>query len=96
MPCNRNDCDHAWYYEDLPDNTGFRRITPCSSINSWNPTAMIDKYRPTKLGVEGLLSGTILCWFHIMQNFGENLKDWSINQSLRVYGMFNLLVLFNS
>ncbi|RIA81474.1 hypothetical protein C1645_836955 [Glomus cerebriforme] len=21
------DCDHAWYYEDLPDNNGFRKIT---------------------------------------------------------------------
>lgn len=44
VPCNRNNCDHAWYYEDLPDNTGFRRITPCSSINPWSPTAMIDKH----------------------------------------------------
>ncbi|UZO29201.1 uncharacterized protein OCT59_022687 [Rhizophagus irregularis] len=71
------------YYENLPNNTGFRRITPCSNINPWNPVAMIDKHRPTKLGVDGLLSGTILCWFHIMQTFGENLKNWNINQSLR-------------
>ncbi|CAB4484066.1 unnamed protein product [Rhizophagus irregularis] len=77
------DCDHTWYYENLPNNTGFRRITPCSNINPWNPVAMIDKHRPTKLGVDGLLSGTILCWFHIMQTFGENLKNWNINQSLR-------------
>ncbi len=90
IPCNRVDCNHAWYYEDLPDNTGFRRITPCSNINLWNPIAMIDKHRPTKLGVDGLLSGTILCWFHIMQNFGENLKNWNINQSLRyIINLFN-------
>ena len=48
------------YYEDLPDNAGFQRITPCSNIDSWNPVAMIDKYRPTKLAVNGLLFGTIL------------------------------------
>ncbi len=23
ISCNRVDCNHAWYYEDLPDNTGF-------------------------------------------------------------------------
>lgn len=44
---------------------------------------MIDKHRPTKLGVNGLLNGTILCWFHIMQYFGENLKNWNIDKSLR-------------
>jgi hypothetical protein len=36
---------------------------------------MIDKHRPTKIGVNGLLSETIFCWFHIMQNFSENLKN---------------------
>ncbi|GBC49286.2 hypothetical protein GLOIN_2v1872702 [Rhizophagus irregularis DAOM 181602=DAOM 197198] len=64
-------------------NNHVTEITPCSNINPWNPVAMIDKHRPTKLGVDGLLSGTILCWFHIMQTFGENLKNWNINQSLR-------------
>ncbi|PKK66245.1 hypothetical protein RhiirC2_853023 [Rhizophagus irregularis] len=64
-------------------NNHVTEITPCSNINPWNPVAMIDKHRPTKLGVDGLLSGTILCWFHIMQSFGENLKNWNINQSLR-------------
>jgi hypothetical protein len=44
---------------------------------------MIDKHRPSKLGVEGLVRGTILCWFHIMQTFGNNLKEWNIPQSLR-------------
>ncbi|CAG8826410.1 305_t:CDS:2, partial [Gigaspora rosea] len=46
-------CEHSWYYEDLPNNKGFRRIRNC--INQvWNPYAMIDKHYPTKLGVEGL------------------------------------------
>jgi len=83
IPCNQANCDHIWYYEDLPNNLGFQRITPCSNENSWNPTAMIDKHRPTKLGINGLLNGTILCWFHIMQTFGENLKNWNIDKSLR-------------
>ena len=48
------------YYEDLPDNAGFQRITPCSNIDSWNPVAMIDKHRPTKLGVDGLLTLLVL------------------------------------
>ncbi|KAF0353150.1 proteophosphoglycan ppg4 [Gigaspora margarita] len=38
---------------------------------------------PSKLGVEGIVRGTILYWFHIMQSFGENLKTWNIPHSLR-------------
>ncbi len=83
IPCNQTNCDHTWYYEDLSDNLGFQRITICLNENSWKPVAMIDKHRPTKLGVNDLLNGTILCWFHIMQNFGENLKNWNIDKSLR-------------
>jgi hypothetical protein len=83
IPCNRLDCDHLWYYEDLPNDLGFRRVTICSDMHLWNPIAMIDKHKPTKLGVNGLLRGTILCWFHIMQCIGENLKNWNIEQSLR-------------
>ncbi|RHZ82136.1 hypothetical protein Glove_114g72 [Diversispora epigaea] len=46
---------------------------------------MIDKHRPSKLGVKGLAHarGTILCWFHIMQTFDNNLKEWNIPQLFR-------------
>ncbi|RHZ84689.1 hypothetical protein Glove_78g185 [Diversispora epigaea] len=42
---------------------------------------MIDKHRPSKLEVEKLVRGTILYWFHIMQTFDNNLKEWNIPQS---------------
>ncbi|GBB84535.1 hypothetical protein RclHR1_01110020 [Rhizophagus clarus] len=61
IPCAQSNCDHLWYYEDLPNNSGFRRVTVCSSAHLWNPVAMIDKHRPTELGVDGLLRGTIIC-----------------------------------
>ncbi|CAG8752978.1 18050_t:CDS:2, partial [Gigaspora rosea] len=73
IPCNDPTCEHSWYYKDLPNNKGFRRI--CNCINQvWNPYTMIDKHYPTKLGVEGLVRGTILCWFHIMQTFEKAFK----------------------
>jgi len=55
---------------------------------------MIDKHRPTKLGVNGLLRGTILCWFHIMQCFGENLKNWNINKLLRYEYLILIEILY--
>ncbi|GET01685.1 hypothetical protein GLOIN_2v1872702 [Rhizophagus clarus] len=45
---------------DLPNNSGFQRVTVCSSAYLWNPVAMIDKHRPIKLGVDKLLCRTIL------------------------------------
>ncbi|GES76203.1 hypothetical protein GLOIN_2v1872702 [Rhizophagus clarus] len=58
---NQVNCDHAWYYEDLSNNTGFKRITPYSSTSLWDPIAIIDKHKPFKLGVDNLLSRTIFC-----------------------------------
>ncbi|CAB4408490.1 unnamed protein product [Rhizophagus irregularis] len=83
IPCNNNNCEHNWYYEDLHDAKGFKRICPCSQNNLWNPYMMIDKHRPSKLGIEGLTCGAILCWFHIMQTLGNHLKEWQIPQQFR-------------
>ncbi|CAG8749969.1 3895_t:CDS:2, partial [Gigaspora rosea] len=83
IPCADLTCEHPWHYEDLPNQKGFQRIRDCASNQPWNPTAMIDKHRLTKRGVDGIIRGTILCWFHIMQTFGENLKQWNIPHSLR-------------
>ncbi|KAF0559078.1 proteophosphoglycan ppg4 [Gigaspora margarita] len=44
---------------------------------------MMDKHRPTKLALQGLVHGTILCWFHIMSTLGEHLKIWKVDCSLR-------------
>ncbi|CAB4438926.1 unnamed protein product [Rhizophagus irregularis] len=92
IPCNRVDCDHTWYYENLPDNTGFRRITPCSNINPWNPVAMIDKHRPTKLGVDGLLSGTILCCYPIALGFKLIGRCRSKDDALFMTTLFNAFI----
>jgi hypothetical protein len=51
---------------------------------------MIDKHRPTKIGVQGLLRGTILCWFHIMQTLNDHFKEWNIPYQLRL--VFILLI----
>ncbi|GES80339.1 hypothetical protein GLOIN_2v1542684 [Rhizophagus clarus] len=81
--CNDNNCEHHWYYEDLSDENGFRRIHPCSQNNLWNPYIIIDKHRPSKLGVDGLTRCVILCWFHIIQTLGNNFKEWQIPQQFR-------------
>ncbi|PKB97860.1 hypothetical protein RhiirA5_432384 [Rhizophagus irregularis] len=52
IPCNDNNCEHNWYYEDLHDAKGFKRVRPCSQNHLWNPYMMIDKHRPSKLGIE--------------------------------------------
>ncbi|CAG8736943.1 12029_t:CDS:2, partial [Rhizophagus irregularis] len=58
IPCNDNNCEHNWYYEDLHDAKGFKRVRPCSQNHLWNPYMMIDKHRPSKLGIEGLTCST--------------------------------------
>ena len=78
IPCNDKNCEHQWYYQDLSNGNGFQRITLCSKNNTWNPYMMIDKHRPSKLGIEGLTCGVILCWFHIMQTLSNHLKEWKI------------------
>jgi len=55
---------------------------------------MIDKHRLTKLGVNSLLHGTIFCWFHIMQYFGKNLKNWNINKLLRYEYLILIKILY--
>jgi len=59
--CDREDCNHKWYYQDLPSGKGFERITNCTNIQLWNPLVMIDKHRPSKIAVQNLLHGLILC-----------------------------------
>ena len=49
IPYNDNNCEHHWYYEDLPNKKGFRRIRPCSQNNVWNPYIMIDNTNPPNL-----------------------------------------------
>ncbi|RHZ82056.1 hypothetical protein Glove_114g217 [Diversispora epigaea] len=68
IPYNNLNCNHSWHYENFPNNKGFKRIRNCNN-QIWNLYVMIDKHRPSKLGVEGLVCRTILCWFHIMQTF---------------------------
>ena len=71
--------------EDLSNNLGFRRVKICSDMYLWNPIAMIDKHRPIKLGVNGLL--TLLVPHYAMH--GENLKNWNIEQPLRYEKFFD-------
>ncbi|PKK67602.1 hypothetical protein RhiirC2_713979 [Rhizophagus irregularis] len=62
------DCEHKWYYEDLPNGKGFQRITECAKNHNWIPL---------------VLDRTILCWFHVMQTFGKNLNNWKVPWPLR-------------
>ncbi|GBC42759.1 hypothetical protein GLOIN_2v1777145 [Rhizophagus irregularis DAOM 181602=DAOM 197198] len=81
--CNDSNCEHKWYYEDLPNEKGFQRITECAKNHNWILLVMIDKHRPTKIATENVVDRTILCWFHIMQTFGENLNNWKVPWPLR-------------
>ncbi|PKY35989.1 hypothetical protein RhiirB3_533385 [Rhizophagus irregularis] len=40
--------------------------------------AIIDKHRPSRIAIQSLLRGSILCWFHIMKTIGENFSQWNI------------------
>ncbi|KAF0450146.1 proteophosphoglycan ppg4 [Gigaspora margarita] len=81
IPCNDPNCLHRYQYIDLPKRMGFRCQLECTS--NWNPLAMMDKHRPTKLALQGLIHGTILCWFHIMSTLEEHLKTWKVEWPLR-------------
>jgi hypothetical protein len=84
IPCDDNNCSHKWFYEDLPNKKGFQRVLKCNkSLQTWKPFAMIDKSRPTKSAIKDILRGTFLCWFHVMQTFGENLNQWAIPWQIR-------------
>jgi len=83
IPCAEPQCNHPWHYEDLPNGKGFKRIRDCQSARQWCPIAMIDKHRPTKIGVHGIIRGTILCWFHIMQTLCDHFREWNIPHQLR-------------
>ena len=69
---------------------GFRRITECAKNHNWIPLVMMDKHRPTKIATENVLNRTILCWFHVMQTFGENLNNWKVPWPLRYINIFIL------
>jgi hypothetical protein len=82
LPCDNQDCDHAYQYEDLPNGKGFRRIRPCSRERPpWRPYAMMDKHRPTKLALMNIARRTILCTFHVMQTLGDLLQSQKIPKS---------------
>ncbi|CAG8466553.1 33376_t:CDS:2 [Gigaspora margarita] len=74
IPCNDSNCTHQYQYINLENGKGFRRQHECATF--WNPLAIIDKHRPTKLALQGLIRGTVLCWFHIMATLGEHLQVW--------------------
>lgn len=52
---------------------------------------MIDKHRPSRIAIQSLLRGSILCWFHIMKTIGENFSQWNIPCQ---FGNFNFVVNF--
>ena len=78
VPCNNQNCEHKWHYKNLPNGRGFRRITECAKNHNWILLVMMDKHRPTKIATKNMLDHTILCWFHVMQTFGENLNNWKV------------------
>ena len=79
IPCNDNNCSHEWFYEDLSNENGFRRVLKCNkNLQTRQPFAMNDKHRPTKSAVKDILRETFLCWFHSMQTLGENLNQLAI------------------
>jgi len=77
IPCNDECCEYKWHYEDLLFGNGFQRVCECQN-NNWKPYIMIVKHRPSKLAIQNILHQPILCWFHIMKTFGENLNNWNI------------------
>ncbi|RIB24776.1 hypothetical protein C2G38_2241811 [Gigaspora rosea] len=79
--CNNADCLHEYYYKEISNGLGFMRIRNCAPV--WRPFAIIDKHRPTKRGLQHILRGVILCWFHIMQTLSEHLKNLRIDNHYR-------------
>ncbi|RIB24314.1 hypothetical protein C2G38_2168847 [Gigaspora rosea] len=53
-----------------------------------NPLAMMNKYQPTKLALQGLVHGTILCWFHIMSTLGQSRSDEDVSKMKKEYNEF--------
>jgi len=82
IPCDNEFCEHKWYYENLLSGNGFQRVRECLNRN-WTPFIMIDKHRPSKLAILNIRHKPILCWFHIMKIFSENLNNWNIPAKLR-------------
>ncbi|UZO22615.1 uncharacterized protein OCT59_014975 [Rhizophagus irregularis] len=83
IPCDHKGCNHEWYYQDLPSENGFERISKYANTQLWNPFVMINKHRPSKIAIQNLLRGSILCWFHIMKTIGKNFTHWNISWSIR-------------
>ncbi|GBB97117.1 hypothetical protein RclHR1_02920002 [Rhizophagus clarus] len=77
IPCDNEFCEHKWYYENLLSGNGFQRVRECQN-NNWKPYILIDKHRPSKIAIQNALHKPILCWFHIMKTFSENLNKWQI------------------
>ncbi|CAG8450024.1 15505_t:CDS:2, partial [Acaulospora morrowiae] len=81
LPCKRSDCSHPWRYEDLPKNKGFRRVRDCSSLQSWNPIAMIDQNIPIMQEITDVVHGVVLSWTFIMLKLAEKLRFWDVPKS---------------
>ncbi|CAB4392942.1 unnamed protein product [Rhizophagus irregularis] len=82
IPCDNEFCEHKWYYENLLSGNGFQRVRECQN-NNWKPYILIDKHRPSKLAIQNASHKPILCWFHIMKTFSENLNKWQIPAKFR-------------
>uniref|UniRef100_U9TLH0 Uncharacterized protein n=1 Tax=Rhizophagus irregularis (strain DAOM 181602 / DAOM 197198 / MUCL 43194) TaxID=747089 RepID=U9TLH0_RHIID len=37
IPCDHKGCNHEWYYQDLPSENGFERISKYANTQLWNP-----------------------------------------------------------
>ncbi|KAF0495988.1 proteophosphoglycan ppg4 [Gigaspora margarita] len=83
ISCSNNYCTHEYHYVELVNNTGFMRIRQCSQLSLWKPFAMINKHRSSKRGLQPILCGVILCWFHIMQTLSEHFKDLRLDDYYR-------------
>ncbi|CAB4374734.1 unnamed protein product [Rhizophagus irregularis] len=75
-------CEHKWYYENLLSGNGFQRVRECQN-NNWKPYILINKHKPSKLAIQNASHKPILCWFHIMKTFSENLNKWQIPAKFR-------------
>ncbi|UZO01004.1 uncharacterized protein OCT59_012113 [Rhizophagus irregularis] len=82
IPYDNEFCEHKWYYENLLSGNGFQRVRECQN-NNWKPYILIDKHRPSKLAIQNASHKPILCWFHIMKTFSENLNKWQIPAKFR-------------
>ena len=42
VPCNDQNCEHKWHYENLPNGNGFQRITECAKNHRMCKKSQLD------------------------------------------------------